>query len=267
MPEPYSNYKEYVYWKQKNYNRMMDRRKWLQLAGLGTGVSMLPSFGMAEQKQYYALVDGKTILFQGDSITDAGRNREAEGPNNARGLGGGYVYQIVSSLLKAKPDMDFQCYNRGKSGNKVFQLADRWQADCIDIKPDVLSILIGVNDYWHVLGGNYDGTLEIYTNDLKKLLSETLEKLPKVKLIIGEPFIVKGGKAIDERWYPGFADYQKAARDIAKEFNTGFVPYQAYFDKALNKAPVSYWCPDGVHPSIAGGALMADAWLNTFKKM
>src|SRR4030043_1969549 len=91
-----------------------------------------------------------TILFQGDSITDAGRDRKSEGnANNSNALGKGYVYSIATQLLAESPGDGLKIYNRGISGNKVFQLADRWDKDCLDLKPDVLSILIGVNDIWH----------------------------------------------------------------------------------------------------------------------
>ena len=205
------------------------------------------------------------ILFQGDSITDAGRRRERYYPNDGSGMGNGYVYQIVSQLLGQYPGKEFHCYNRGISGNKVFQLANRWDDDCLQLSPDVLSILIGVNDFWHTLSGNYKGTVETYESDFRKLLDRTKSALPEVKLIIGEPFAVKGGSAINEKWYPTIHHYREAAQRVAKEYGATFVPYHSIFEKALETAPVSYWCPDGVHPSIAGGYLMAQAWLEAFK--
>src|SRR5690606_9088299 len=97
-----------------------------------------------------------TILFQGDSITDAGRDKENQSPNNNRALGSGYAFLAAAKLLHDHAAQHPVIYNRGISGNKVHQLADRWDADCIALKPDILSILIGVNDYWHTLNGNYD---------------------------------------------------------------------------------------------------------------
>lgn len=206
---------------------------------------------------------GLRILFQGDSITDASRDRGSYYANQGRGMGGGYVYQIVSHLLGQYPESDIQCYNRGISGHKVFQLADRWELDCLAIKPDVLSILIGVNDYWHMLNGHYNGTAQIYENDYRALLTQTKDKLPEVKLIIGEPFAVAGGSAINEKWGP-FDDYRAIAKKLAEEFDAPFIPFHSLFAKALEHAPASYWCPDGVHPSIAGAHLMKEAWLDAF---
>ena len=243
------------------------RRKFIKSSGLGlTGVmtSTMLAHGAS-------LIDTKgpkemTILFQGDSITDAGRDRSRYYANETAGMGSGYVFQIVAHLLGNNPDKEWKYYNRGISGNKVFQLRDRWADDCLQLRPDVLSVLIGVNDFWHSLN-NYDGTVKIYEEDLRKLLDMTLKEMPDLKLILGEPFAVKGGSAIDERWYPDFPEYQVAASRIAKDYNAQFVPYQKVFDEALEIAPASYWCPDGVHPSMAGAYLMKEAWLEAFTKI
>ncbi len=211
-----------------------------------------------------SLPNGLRIVFQGDSITDAGRSRGNYYANAGNGMGGGYVYQIVADLLGSHATANIQCFNRGISGNKVFQLADRWDLDCLALHPDVLSILIGVNDYWHMIGDKYDGTAEIYARDFRQLLQRTKDALPNVKLIIGEPFAVRGGTAIDEQW-SAFGDYRATARLLATEFEAGFVPYHSLFEDALAHAPAAYWCPDGVHPSIAGAHLMKEAWLKVFE--
>jgi lysophospholipase L1-like esterase len=143
----------------------------------------------------------------------------------------------------------------------VYQLAERWDADCLDLKPTVLSILVGVNDFWHTLASGYKGTIQTYRDDYKALLDRTKAKLPDVKLIIGEPYAVRGVKAVDEKWYPAFDEYRQAAREIAENYGAAFIPYQDIYDKALKSAPGSYWTPDGVHPSIAGARLMAEAWI------
>jgi len=205
------------------------------------------------------------ILFQGDSITDWGRNKADTTPNSFQMLGNGYTYLASADLLLKNPEKNLKIYNKGISGNKVFQLADRWETDCLAIKPNVLSIMIGVNDFWHTLTNGYKGTIDTYRTDFKKLLDRTKQALPDVQLIIGEPFAVKGVKAVDDKWYPAFNDYRAASKQIAADFSAAFIPYQSIFDKAIKSAPGSYWTTDGVHPSVAGANLMAQAWLKTVK--
>lgn len=207
------------------------------------------------------------ILFQGDSITDAGRNKQEMSPNTSSGLGNGYAFMASSSLLYEFPDHNLRCYNRGISGDKVFQLAERWQADCLNLKPDILSILVGVNDFWHTLDFDYEGTAETYEQDYRELLKRTQKRLPDTTLLIGEPFALKGSSAIDDNWYPKFPKYQAAAKDIARDFGAAFIPYQTIFDKAGKQTGDAYWSADGVHPTIAGSQLMARAWFETIKRL
>jgi len=206
-----------------------------------------------------------TVLFQGDSITDAGREKKKELANNSQSFGSGYAFLAASSLLNTFPEKDLTIYNRGISGNKVYQLSDRWEKDCLNLKPDVLSILIGVNDYWHYRNGKYNGTVEIYTNDYRKLLQHTKKVLPDVKLVICEPFYVLNTSAVDKSWIKPMKEYQAAAHNIAKEFNTIWVPFQKVYDEAIKYAPATYWTGDGVHPAMPGAQLMAEAWLQAVK--
>ncbi len=111
----------------------------------------------------------------------------------------------------------------------------------------------------------YTGTIATYRNDYQKLLDRTKEALPNVKLIIGEPFALKGVKAVNEKWYPAFDAFRQAASELADQYGAVLVPYQAVFDKALEYAPGSYWTGDGVHPSVAGAELMAHAWTQAVK--
>lgn len=215
----------------------------------------------ADEKRSAAIAKGDVILFQGDSITDAGRSREKAGvPNEQPGLGKGYAWMAAADILVSQPDV--KIFNRGISGNKVFQLAERWQADCLDIKPNILSVLIGVNDIWHTLNGNYKGTVEIYEKDYKALLERTKKALPEVKLVVCEPFVLRCG-AVTDKWFPEFDGYRAAARRVADEFQAVFVPFQAMFDEAVKYAPPEHWAGDGVHPSANGAALMAHTWVRT----
>jgi len=246
----------------------LSRRKFLTktavsaaaLASIPTIVSA--SISPSNKKNKYSLFEkGNTVLFQGDSITDAGREKKKELPNSSGSFGHGYAFLAASALLNALPEKDLTIYNRGISGNKVYQLADRWQKDCIDLKPDVLSVLIGINDYWHFRDGKYDGTVEIYENDFRKLLTSTKEKFPNIKLVICQPYAVINTRAVDETWIEPVKTFQAAAKKIAKEFNAIWVPFQEVFDKAVKHAPATYWTADGVHPGMPGAQLMAEAWM------
>lgn len=208
-----------------------------------------------------------TILFQGDSITDAGRDRGAYYANNGKGLGGGYVKDIAFNLLGSHPGHNLKIYNRGISGHKVPQLDARWDDDCLNLKPDLMSLMIGVNDYWHKFNGRYDGTAQLYNDGLRALLDRTYKALPNMKLILLEPFAVAGGSAITEIWNKDFTPYRDFARAIASDYNATLIPTHTLFQNALKEAPASYWCPDGVHPSLAGGHLIANAWIDAFKSI
>lgn len=246
------------------------RRKFLTRASVGSAMALtIPqivssAFTVKKEKQI-RLKQGDVILFQGDSITDAGRKRDDNGKNNDSVLGNGYPVLAGAELLYQYADKQLSVYNKGISGNKVYQLADRWEEDCLALKPNVLSILIGVNDFWHKFNHNYDGTLQVYKDDFTALLERTKKALPNVQFIIGEPFGVRGISAVKDEWYPDFDGYRQAAREVADAFGAIFIPYQKVFDEAQKTAPGSYWTHDGVHPSLAGAQLMAHAWLKTVK--
>lgn len=218
-----------------------------------------------KKENYKILEENDVLLFQGDSITDAGRNRKNKMSNNNSAFGTGYAYIAASKLLNDFPEKKLTIYNRGISGNKVFQLAERWQQDCYDLKPDLLSILIGVNDYWHKRNDKFDGTVDVYENDLTELIQQTKERIPHIKLTVCQPFIVLGTSAVDESWIEPFKKYQEAAERISRQFDAVWVPFQKIFDKAVEVAPPTYWTPDGVHPSMAGCQLMAEAWLHAIQ--
>ena len=249
---------------------MNTRRDFLKRGALaGLGLAMLPELAQAVVKEQNGLAAAKinlkkdcVILFQGDSITDSGRNKENNVANTLPQLGNGYALFTSTQLLKTHADKQLKIFNRGISGNKVFQLRERWDKEALAFKPDVLSILIGVNDYWHTLTAGYDGTVTTYENDLRALLKYTQEKLPDIQFVLCEPFALKGGSAIDEaKWFPMFDAYRVALKKLANEFNAVFVPYQSAFDAAMQIAPARYWASDGVHPDLPGRQLMADVWL------
>jgi lysophospholipase L1-like esterase len=103
-------------------------------------------------------------------------------------------------------------------------------------------------------------TLEKYQADYLQLIDRTLGAVPKVKLVICEPFVLRVG-AVDNSWFPEFDGYRAAARHVAEQASATFVPFQAMFDRAVKIAPPQHWAADGVHPTLHGAALMAHWWL------
>ena len=147
---------------------------------------------LAETQAIAAFTPGARILFQGDSITDGNRGRSAD-PNHI--LGHGYCFIIAAKFGEAFPEANLEFFNRGISGNTVLDLEKRWQKDTLDLKPDVLSILIGVNDFTHAGSGATPGAADTYEHDYDALLTATLAALPNVRLVLGEPFLLPSGSS------------------------------------------------------------------------
>jgi len=231
---------------------------------LATGAAAIGAASIRSQAADVTLEDGTTIVFQGDSITDAHRDKKAEGKVNNQGMfGRGYPFFIAGDLLAENPTRNLQIYNRGISGNKVPDLDKRWDKDALDLKPDILSILIGVNDLWHKLNGKYDGTPEVYRDGFTSLLDRTKNALPDVTLVICEPFVLRCG-AVNDSWFPEFETRRAFAAEVAKNAGAIWVPFQERFDEAVDAGTKpEYWAADGVHPTHAGHALMAQTWRET----
>ena len=246
----------------KNVTNPISRRTLLAtagIAGLASSISTNLMAGHHEKANQLSLPKGTTILFQGDSITDAGRDKKNQIANQQKALGAGYAWMAASHLLIKNPQLNLTIHNRGISGNKVHQLANRWDKDCLDLKPDILSIMIGVNDIWHGLNGKYEGTVKTYEDDFLNLMERTRKALPKTQFVICEPFVLRCG-AVNEKWFPEFDRYRAAARKVADQNNATFVPFQSMFDEAVQYAPPKHWAGDGVHPSSHGASLMAHFW-------
>lgn len=204
-----------------------------------------------------------TILFQGDSITDCHRSRDAAGvPNDLGGLGQGYPMMAAAELLGTRPADGLRVFNRGISGNRIVDLYARMQSDILNLKPDLLSILIGVNDTWHGMNPDWNNGIAIpkYERIYRDLLNEVRENLPSVKLVLCEPFVLRCGVVRDD-WVVEIDQRRAVVAKLANEFGAVRVPFQSMFDEAVKLAPPEHWAPDGVHPSAAGHHLMAKCWL------
>lgn len=199
------------------------------------------------------------ILFQGDSITDCGRAREANAVN--RGLGNGYAALVAGRLLADYPDYSLQCLNRGISGNRVVDLYSRIKADVINLKPNVLSVLIGVNDTWHEFGSQNGVSVPKYERVYREFLTEVKQALPDIKLVLCEPFVLPCGVVTPE-WTLEMDQRRVVVQKLSDEFKGVWVPFQTMFNQAQQAAKPEYWAGDGVHPSMAGHERMARLWLS-----
>ena len=203
------------------------------------------------------------ILFYGDSITDMGRSRDTDG--NAFGYGVGYVNGVVSTLKFENPEK-YEFINRGISGNRVVDLYARIKADVWNHEPDVVSILIGVNDVWHEIFGGNGVEIDRFERVYRMLIEDTKKRLPNVKFILCEPFVLLGS-ATEEK-YQEFCEVKKYAavvKKLAEEYGAAFVALQAKFDEAAEKHGPVHYLYDGVHPDLAGGKLIAEEWLKAFR--
>jgi lysophospholipase L1-like esterase len=199
------------------------------------------------------LPDSPRILFQGDSITDGNRGR---GPDLNHVHGHGYVYLVAARNGAGAPSQNTTFVNRGVSGNTVLDLSKRWTKDTLELKPDALSVLIGVND------SSKGVPAEVFEQTYDELLTAARAANPKLRLVLCEPFLGASGPAIDKS--PGrrerLALLVPVVRRLAEKHGATLVDFQKVFDDALRRAPSSYWIWDGVHPTTAGHQLMADEW-------
>lgn len=204
------------------------------------------------------------ILFQGDSITDAGRARD-----NDQNVGIGYPLLVKSELGYNCPGK-YEFINRGISGNRIVDLYARIKCDIINIKPDVMSILIGVNDVWHEYSSNPNGvSAEKFFNVYSMLIEEVQEALPNLKIIIMEPFSLKGSgnESVWEDFDREVRLRAKMAKKIAQKYNLPFVELQNGFDELCKMQEASYWLADGVHPTPMGNEFIKAQWLNAFNNL
>lgn len=205
----------------------------------------------------------KTVLFQGDSITDFYRRAE-----DNRILGSGYQTMVAGEIGYKFPN-EYTFLNRGISGNRVIDILCRSKTDIIALKPDYLSILVGVNDVWHGFSYNNGLSDEEYEMYYDILISQIKQALPQIKIMIMEPF-VENGSATEKR-YDDFREQVEAkaacAKRVADKHNLVFVPLQKAFDDALLKAPSEFWLMDGVHPDAPGHNIIKLEWLKGFEKL
>ncbi len=204
------------------------------------------------------------ILFLGDSITDAGRSR-----NEQRLLmGQGYPVICAGKLGAEYPDK-FQFVNTGVSGNRITDVYARIKVDCWNHNPDIISLLVGINDVGHEVNRGDGVENDRFENVYRMLLEDTIARFPNIKIILMEPFCLAVPHRPDD-WVAfrrGAEEKSGIIKKLAEEFGCVFVPLQEKFDKACLRAPATHWIGDGVHPTPAGNWLIAEEWLKAFETL
>ena len=200
-----------------------------------------------------AFTPGARILFQGDSITDGNRGRNAD-PNHI--LGHGYVFIIAAKFGAAFPEAKLEFFNRGVSGNTVLDLEKRWPKDTLELKPDLLSVLIGVNDKGKGI------PLDQYEQTYDRLLTDARAANPKLKLVLCEPFIVNHLATTPQNGSPNpdIVKRQEIVARLAKKHGAALAHFQAALDRATARAEAIHWIWDDVHPTYSGHQILADEW-------
>ncbi|HEY0075022.1 MAG TPA: SGNH/GDSL hydrolase family protein [Abditibacteriaceae bacterium] len=193
------------------------------------------------------------VLFYGDSITDAGRNSGANG-----GLGTGYAALCAAQLLARYPEWNLNFTNKGISGNRVYDLEARLQEDVLDLQPNLVSVLIGINDTWRRYDSGKSSPIGEFQDSYRRILSAITES--GTRLVICEPFLLPIPED-RKKWREDLDPRITACRDLARQFGALYLPLDGLFAAASTRASLDYWLPDGVHPSLAGHALIADAWI------
>lgn len=245
----------------------MKRRNFLQAgalcggaaatAGTAHGAEGNPSGVAGYQYRLPGFKEGSRLLFIGDSITDMKWGRNEKDRNHY--LGHSYVYLIASRLGVDMPQARLEFFNRGISGNKVSDLKARWQKDAINMKPDLLSILIGVNDV------SRGGTLKQWQADYRFILDASRKAKADLPLVLLDPFVLRSGRLkIPEAWQKWRAKVDKYGAIVAKlanDYDAIHVKTQEVFDAAAKAVNPEQWIWDGVHPLPQGHELIARNWL------
>ncbi len=210
------------------------------------------------------------IIFFGDSITDAGRNRDNLQMQSA--LGYGYVRVIGDRLLGEAPDKHV-IYNMGISGNRIVDLYARIKAHVWNREPDLISILIGINDIWHEISHGNGVDVERYEKVYRMIIEDTRKRFPDMRFILCEPFVLEGTATCATNEMPDryerfkeVYEYAKVTKRLAKEYGCFFLPLQEKFNEAASKLGAEYYAPDGVHPNVGGSALIATEWMKLYNQ-
>jgi lysophospholipase L1-like esterase len=249
------------------FNIMKDKRsrrtflKSSALAGFASAIgtkAALANDAVSEHDETKRLV----ILFQGDSITDGNRGRNND-PNHI--MGHGYAFSVAGRVGADFASSNHSFFNRGISGNKLTDLEKRWQTDTLDLKPDVVSVLIGINDAAGLVAKPTveEADIDLFETTYRNILTQSKQQNPGTLFVLCLPFVYPGSRTKDnlDNYRDIVAGLTGRTKKLASEFNAVVVDFTAVFDKAIKKAPIEYWIWDGIHPTVPGHELMAREWI------
>ena len=202
---------------------------------------------------------GELILFQGDSITHAFRKPDEIGTSYQ--MGAGYAMLIAAKLQAERPELLLRYENRGICGDRLREMALRWQQDCLDLRPDIVSILIGVVDTLRTMEDGSGAPLDDFERTYRRLLARTQDELPDIRLVLVEPFLLPCG-TITPAHLADLRLRQRAIQRIAEDYGVIFVPLQAALEAAAAETGPEYWLFDGIHPNAPAQWLIAREWLS-----
>ena len=247
---------------------MLDRRNFIKTGACGGAATLAastsadaattnPSGVRGYDYRLPKLAKGSRLLFLGDSITDMKWGRNERDRNHY--LGHSYVYLIASRLGVDMPEAQLEFFNRGISGHKVSDLKTRWQKDAIDMKPDLLSILIGANDV------SRGGTVAQWEADYRFILDASRKAKSDLPLVLLDPFVLRSGRLKDEdawkKWRGKVDKYVSIVAQLSKDYDAIHIKTQEVFDAAAKAVSPEHWIWDGVHPLPQGHELIARNWL------
>ena len=204
------------------------------------------------------------VLFYGDSITDMNRLRDDVSAVPFK-LGNSYAL-VTGAYLVGKNPTGYDVVNKGISGNRIVDLYARIKKDVWNEQPDVLSILVGINDVWHEVQNGNGVDIVRFEKIYRMLIEDTLERLPNLKIMLLEPFVLEGSATKEK--YDGFLavkDYAKVVKKLANEYGLVFVELQSRFDEYCEKYGSQILLYDGVHPNLVGTKIISDAWIEAFE--
>ncbi len=246
------------------------RRSFLQLSALAGAASALPVDGLfaAAKDEINDQSKSLVFLFQGDSITDGNRGRNKD-PNHI--MGHGYAFSVASRVGADFAESNHVFYNRGISGNRVPDLKKRWQTDTLDLKPDVLSILIGINDTSVLINKSLieeDADIDLFETTYRDILTQSKQQNPDTLFVLCLPFVFALSNVKDKwvKYSSTVLRLTERVNKLAVEFDAVVVDFPSVFNKATKKAPVEYWIWDGIHPTVPGHELMAREWIKQVSK-